>query len=141
MDDKLEDWQFTDNGFYSRYGMDSSHAPIVELAKRILIDQSGSVLDLGCGNGILVQKICEERSDLVPFGIDCTAEKIEHAIALGTGPAENFFVGNLFDMLSRYRCKKKAASFRYELKGDRSAIPSPIRVLQDACEAKECPRA
>ena len=30
----------------------------------------GRVLDLGCGNGALLKKICEPRPNLIPLGVD-----------------------------------------------------------------------
>ena len=44
------------------------------------INQSGKILDLGCGNGMLLKFICEfSEFDLIPFGIDKKTEVIDEA--------------------------------------------------------------
>jgi SAM-dependent methyltransferase len=61
------------------------------------INRSGNILDLGCGNGLLLRTLIECASHkLVPFGVDFLPESI--AEARGTIlPAfkENFWTGNI----------------------------------------------
>ena len=91
------DWHHLDNGFSSRYGMDAQHEPIVALARRELAGVSGNVLDLGCGNGILLEKICRDRDGLIPWGCDTRTGVLEHAAAILPRFAGNFVQRNLFD--------------------------------------------
>lgn len=98
--DGSPDWRHRDNGFASRHGMDRLQAPIVALARRALAAQAaqvGNVLDLGCGNGVLLQKICEDRPGLTPFGIDVNEAAIAHAAQVHPAHAGNFVRGDLFD--------------------------------------------
>lgn len=96
-------WYPRDNGFATRYAMDRSHAPVVELVKRLLaeVPVSGDrtrVVDLGCGNGALARKICMLSPALTPGGIDRDPDKIAHARLLNpNAPDRAFLVGDLFD--------------------------------------------
>jgi SAM-dependent methyltransferase len=90
------DWYASDNGFSSATAMDEAHRPIVELAHASIGD-TGTVLDLGCGNGALLKKICEPRPNLIPFGADLDETKLEHARQLQPLFAANFVAGSMFD--------------------------------------------
>jgi 2-polyprenyl-3-methyl-5-hydroxy-6-metoxy-1,4-benzoquinol methylase len=89
-------WYASDNGFSSRLAMDRAHQPIVELAVATLSGRGDNVLDLGCGNGALLQKILEANPDVVPFGLDFEAEPVEHARLLLPEYADNFRQGDMF---------------------------------------------
>lgn len=91
------EWQHADNGFASFAAMEELHKPIVELAREDLADRSGSVLDLGCGNGMLLSKVCAARNDLIPYGVDTNQLALDHARSLLPQFAENFVHGDLFD--------------------------------------------
>jgi SAM-dependent methyltransferase len=91
------DWYHVDNGFTTRHAMDAQHGPLVEVARRCLAAVSGHVLDLGCGNGVLLGKICEDREDLVPCGVDLNAAAVEHAQQLFPRLARNFERRDIFD--------------------------------------------
>lgn len=91
------DWYHRDNGFASRYGMDVSHDQIVKLASEALTGLAGNVLDLGCGNGALLEKICRGRDRLIPYGIDLNGEGLDHARELLPRFPESFVRGDFFD--------------------------------------------
>lgn len=90
-------WYAADNGFNSCCAMDTAHKPIVELASQALAGQKGNVLDLGCGNGALLKKICQDRGEIAPFGVDLSDSGIAHARELFPDQAEHFKTGNLFE--------------------------------------------
>jgi hypothetical protein len=92
------DWYFTDNGFTSRFTMQRAHEPIAELATAVLAGRSGTVLDLGSGNGALLEGICEGNDGIIPFGVDADADKIAHACELLPHYSDNFFVDDIFDI-------------------------------------------
>lgn len=94
-------WYYTDNGFGSRRSMDVAHKPIEELAVATLSKHPINVLDLGCGNGALLQKIQGVRPDVEPFGIDIEPERIGHTRMLLPEFSKNFIVGDVanFDSL------------------------------------------
>jgi trans-aconitate methyltransferase len=77
--------------------MRTLHEPIVAAARDAVANISGNVLDLGCGNAALVTRVCEGRSDLIPFGIDSNEVALEHARQLLPHLAENFVMGDIFD--------------------------------------------
>lgn len=90
-------WRYADNGFTSAEAMRELHQPIVILARKTLATQSGNVLDLGCGNGTLLAKVCEGRSDLIPYGIDSKASAVAHAGQVLQEFGGNFVQGDLFN--------------------------------------------
>ena len=92
------EWYASDNGFSARAAMDEAHRPIVELALTSVGD-SGAVIDLGCGNGALLKKICEARTGVVPFGLDVDEPKLEHARLLQPAFSANFVAGNMFERI------------------------------------------
>lgn len=92
------DWYATDNGFNTRAAMDEAHRPLVELAASTL-GETGSVLDLGCGNGALLRKIVDRQRRVMPFGVDGDAGKIAHARQLQPSFAANFIVSDMFEAL------------------------------------------
>lgn len=90
-------WYASDNGFRTELEMDQAHRPIVELAMRILSDETQTLLDLGCGNGALLKKILMVKPKVIPYGIDADPERIEHARILITGFADHFITGDIFE--------------------------------------------
>ena len=88
-------WYATDNGFSTVAAMDGSHEPILMTANPVLAENSGMVLDLGCGNGALLKKLLDASPSIVPFGIDVEAGRIAHASELLPRFADNFVAGNL----------------------------------------------
>jgi hypothetical protein len=90
-------WFYLDNGFSSRQAMDDLHRPIVAAARRILAATPGNVLDLGCGNGALLAKICTAGTSLVPYGVDSRISALTHAAEVLPGFSGNFYKGDLFD--------------------------------------------
>lgn len=91
------DWYATDNGFSSRFAMDSAHRPILDLALATLSETSGTVIDLGCGNGALLQKLCAANASITPYGIEMEGDRFAHISTLLPQFAENFVCGNLFE--------------------------------------------
>jgi hypothetical protein len=87
----------TDNGFVSHQAMDEAHEPIVKLASAVLSGHPGKVLDLGCGNGVLLKKIHDANGAAVAYGIDPVAERIANARRMWPRFAENFYVGSMFE--------------------------------------------
>jgi hypothetical protein len=96
-DEVVPTWRYADNGFSSEAAMHALHEPIVKLARRALAYESGNVLDLGCGNGMLLAKVCGGRSDLVPYGVDSNGVALDNARRLLAQYAGNFVRGDLFD--------------------------------------------
>jgi SAM-dependent methyltransferase len=90
-------WRYADNGFATAEAMHELHEPIVRLARSALANERGNVLDLGCGNGTLLAKVCEGRSDLISYGVDNNGNVLEHARQLLPQFAGNFVQGDLFE--------------------------------------------
>lgn len=91
-------WYASDNGFDSASAMEGAHRPIVELAARTAGRRGGNVLDLGCGNGALLERILATSPGVVPFGLDVDPLRIAHAKELHPEHAENFMVGDMFSL-------------------------------------------
>jgi hypothetical protein len=77
--DRRRAWYHDDNQFSSRKRMDRAHAPIVDLAVSALGPAGGTVLDLGCGNGALLAKVCGRCPAAVPVGVERDPARAEHA--------------------------------------------------------------
>jgi hypothetical protein len=90
-------WRYRDNGFSSAEAMETLHRPLVELARTALSTESGNVLDLGCGNGMLLAKLCAQHSGLTPYGVDTNGIALSRARQLAPNFAGNFIEGNFFD--------------------------------------------
>jgi hypothetical protein len=90
-------WYFADNGFPSREVMELSHKPVVKLAATTLSKAGGNVLDLGCGNGMLLKKICDSNQNVIPWGVDRSIDKIDHARLLSPRFTDNFALADIFD--------------------------------------------
>lgn len=82
-----------DNGFVSAAAMHAIHAPLVELAALVVLGPAHAVLDLGCGNGLLLDKICR-ISNAMPFGIDLDPNKCRRAQSLH--PSGTWACGDVF---------------------------------------------
>lgn len=91
-------WYFKDNQFDSLEAMNTAHEPIVATTERILQGRSGHVLDLGCGNGVLLKKITSSCPCTIPHGIDISSECISHAKGIMNEFATNFHVGDLLEL-------------------------------------------
>lgn len=91
------EWHATDNGFESVAAMDDAHRPVVEAAMAALDGSGGGVIDLGCGNGALLERLCAATEGVVPFGIDTDPLRIDRARALHPDHSDNFIVADLFD--------------------------------------------
>jgi 2-polyprenyl-3-methyl-5-hydroxy-6-metoxy-1,4-benzoquinol methylase len=91
------EWYATDNGFASVGALHDAHRPIVEAGVAALGQRGGNVLDLGCGNGALLERLGAAASGVVPFGIDVDPQRIEHARQLHPGHEANFVDGDMFD--------------------------------------------
>jgi trans-aconitate methyltransferase len=93
----LPEWYASDNGFISPAEMDHAHQPIVKVALRALDNRIASVIDLGCGNGALLQKIEWGNPRVSLFGIDKEPDRINHARELLPLFGENFHQGDIFE--------------------------------------------
>jgi hypothetical protein len=122
--DSEPSWRFSDNGFASPGAMDLLHRPIVALARAALTITAGNVgakvLDLGCGNGALLAKICDGRPDLIPFGVDTNALALAHARLELPRFAENFIQADIFDI----------DAWSVETPGYRLGLMMPGRLLE-----------
>lgn len=91
------DWYHVDNGFVSQIAMQRAQQPILDLVLATLGDDAATVLDLGCGNGALLQQICKANQKVSPFGIDIEPGKIAHARELFPACPEQFVAADFFD--------------------------------------------
>jgi hypothetical protein len=72
--------EWEENGYMNKESMESAHALMLEVAKSIQIPR-GDVLDLGCGNGIFVEKlhkvVIDQHNDQFA-SLPCGVELAEH---------------------------------------------------------------
>jgi SAM-dependent methyltransferase len=77
--------------------MHGAHRPIVEAGVTALGQGGGNVIDLGCGNGALLERLAAAAPGMIPFGVDVDPLRIEHARQLHAGHGTNFVSGDMFD--------------------------------------------
>jgi hypothetical protein len=69
---------WTDNGFNSAAGMRQAHKEMIETLYHKL-PKNARVLDLGCGNGMLLRRLTIYRPDIRIAGVDSNAAAIQNA--------------------------------------------------------------
>jgi hypothetical protein len=71
------DREWLDNGFNSKTAMEEAHNWLLSIMPPM---PSGMhILDLGCGNGLLLEKLCALSTDSVPHGIDIDPARVLRA--------------------------------------------------------------
>jgi len=90
------DWYWADNGFSSLEAMNEAHENLLETISSLSLESGSHVIDLGCGNGALLQKILKINPDIVPYGIDLSPKNITHAGILLPDFSENFEAADMF---------------------------------------------
>ncbi len=90
------DWYFRDNDFDSLEAMQEAHAPILDLARRVLQQDPGPVLDLGSGNGALVDRLCHEVPGCTPFGVELLEDRARRGAAVCPEHGANLVTGDMF---------------------------------------------
>jgi hypothetical protein len=91
--DSLKDasmWE--DNGFSSESAMNECHSHILDTLSEFKI---GSILDLGCGNGLLLNRIKEQGDLISTFGIEI--DEARYMRATQVSPDTILRKGNIFD--------------------------------------------
>lgn len=72
----IDENEWLHNGFGSKQSMNEHHKPILEtLQLHWSFKDQGCVLDLGCGNGLLLELICTKFSNLQPCGVEYERER------------------------------------------------------------------
>jgi 2-polyprenyl-3-methyl-5-hydroxy-6-metoxy-1,4-benzoquinol methylase len=93
----LEDtsiWE--ENGFSNREAMDHFHQVILDAIGDMKYVPGGNVLDLGCGNGILLGRVVGDRVDLLPHGVEMDRQRcMSAATTIHWGV---FTMGSIFDL-------------------------------------------
>lgn len=99
---KLWDMYWKDNdgsNIFRPNGFDTYPEEIYDLFLS-LVDHDGKVIDLGCGNGLMLRHLLmKSKHKLIPYGIDFIEESIRQAKELILPMyAENFKVGNIVNI-------------------------------------------
>lgn len=93
----LEDtsvWE--ENGFHYKEAMDHFHQVILDAIGDMKYIPSGNVLDLGCGNGVLLGRVVGDRFDLIPHGVEMDRQRcMSAATTIHWGV---FTMGDIFDV-------------------------------------------
>lgn len=95
--EKDEGWLYRENGFASLEAMQKLHAPIVGFVREVLGEGGGRVLDLGCGNGALLDEISKHCRKVEPYGVEYNSVAVQHARQALPRFYSNISVGDIFD--------------------------------------------
>lgn len=68
-----------DNGFATPDAERTAHAVVLRAARHLPASLAGAVLDLGCGNGKLVQELCAMADGRVAMGVEIDASRAAKA--------------------------------------------------------------
>lgn len=69
---------WSDNGFSDPVAQERAHETLLKVVSSIYCD-SGRVLDLGCGNGLLLEKVRTKHPYLIPYGVEIDPYRFEQA--------------------------------------------------------------
>ena len=93
----LEDtsvWE--ENGFHYKEAMDHFHQVILDAIGDMKYIPGGNILDLGCGNGVLLGRTIGDRTDLLPHGVEMDRQRcMSAATTIHWGV---FTMGDIFDL-------------------------------------------
>lgn len=73
-----EAWYWTDNGFAVPDGMHRAHGTVIKALTGHL-SQKDRIVDLGCGNGLLLRRLKMRRKDVAISGVDINETAVMHA--------------------------------------------------------------
>jgi SAM-dependent methyltransferase len=96
-------WYHEENGFAVLEDLLEAHGGMAYAAGPLLAGGSARVIDLGCGNGALLARLCEEHPGTVPFGVDRDPRKIERARGILPRHRANFVASCAFDVARWWR--------------------------------------
>jgi len=89
---------YSDNGFISAKTQDAAHAVILQAVSKVMASKPiGKVLDLGCGNGRLLQKILSLAPWLVPCGVEQDRSRFEKASERLKAYSPHLYYGDIND--------------------------------------------
>lgn len=86
------DDDYEDNGFSTRISQSQAHTVILDLVRRVGLKNEDSVVDLGCGNGLLLAKVNKIYGCGV-VGIDTDEVKLQKLLRVINGFAANWQIG------------------------------------------------
>lgn len=90
----VSEWE--ENGFKFKEAMDHFHDVVVDAIGDMKYIPAGNVLDLGCGNGVLLGRVVNDRKDLIPHGVEMSRERCMSASSrIHWG---YFTMGDIFDL-------------------------------------------
>jgi hypothetical protein len=85
-----------DNGFSSAAGMAASHRIMIDAAVSLLRGHTGKIVDLGCGNGVLVAAIANRLPGVIPCGVECMFDRANRGRAMLERAGGRLFLGDIF---------------------------------------------
>ena len=98
---RAADDRYTANGFDSAAERQACHGRIGEQVATLLRGvESPSILDLGCGNGVLLRSIAERCDRARLFGVELEGARLEQLGSVLPEHAHRAFLGNLLELPS-----------------------------------------
>ena len=93
---EINQFPFRDNGFSSAQEMAAIPGTMIDVAVRLLHENTGNILDLGCGNGLLVAAIASRLPGVTPIGVECVRDRANRGRATLERTGGRLYVGDMF---------------------------------------------
>jgi hypothetical protein len=94
----MKEVSYRDNGFGSAEGMAASHRVMIDATVSLLDGQTGNILDLGCGNGLLLAAIAHRLPGVTPMGVERARDRANRARATLEQAGGHVYVGDIFSL-------------------------------------------
>jgi hypothetical protein len=87
-----------ENGFPALADLLEAHGGMAHALAPLLSAGPARIVDVGCGNGALLQRLCADHPETVPFGVDRHPHKIEAARRAMPRHRDHFVAACAFDV-------------------------------------------
>jgi len=97
---------WAENGFGTLEKMNSYHELVISAITKKMGQEGGYIMDAGCGNGLLLEKICNGYPNLIPYGIEVgkdAAESAKRRLVNGFIQWGNIFTEMSWDLAEKYK--------------------------------------
>lgn len=129
------DRQWTDNGFTNKKAMEEAHTELIETLQENLTESPKSILDLGCGNGLLLKKISEKYEKAMLFGVEIDKQRLKGLDHLLKKTSIKLINGDVTD--ETLECYNRTYELTIVMAGRILEAKNPEQLLQTICNCSK----